>query len=53
MAMSLVLKPEQKEFVAQQVALGRFQSEDEVWSGRYSFWHKPIRIMRFGRRMCG
>jgi putative addiction module CopG family antidote len=30
MAMSIMLKPEQKEFVAQQVALGRFHSEDEV-----------------------
>lgn len=28
--MSIMLKPEQKEFVAQQVALGRFHSEDEV-----------------------
>lgn len=30
MAMSIMLKPEQKEFVLQQVALGRFRSEDEV-----------------------
>ena len=30
MAMNLMLKSEQKEFVAQQVALGRFHSEDEV-----------------------
>jgi putative addiction module CopG family antidote len=30
MAMSIMLKPEQKGFVAQQVALGRFHSEDEV-----------------------
>jgi putative addiction module CopG family antidote len=30
MAMSIMLKPEQKEFVAQQVALGRFHSEGEV-----------------------
>jgi putative addiction module CopG family antidote len=28
--MSITLKPEQREFVAEQVALGRFQSEDEV-----------------------
>jgi antitoxin ParD1/3/4 len=30
MAMTILLKPEQKEFVEQQVALGRFRSEDEV-----------------------
>jgi putative addiction module CopG family antidote len=28
--MSITLKPEQQEFVAEQVALGRFHSEDEV-----------------------
>jgi putative addiction module CopG family antidote len=30
MAMSIILKPEQRKFVAEQVALGRFHSEDEV-----------------------
>ncbi len=52
--MSIMLKPEQKEFVAQQVALGRFHSEDEVLERAlnllaeayrdYETWAKDVRV---------
>jgi putative addiction module CopG family antidote len=54
MAMSIMLKPEQKEFVAQQVALGRFHSEDEVLERAlqllaetyrdYEVWAEDVRV---------
>jgi putative addiction module CopG family antidote len=54
MAMSIMLKPEQKEFVAQQVALGRFHSEDEVLERAlnllaesyrdYETWAEDVRV---------
>jgi antitoxin ParD1/3/4 len=52
--MGIVLKPEQQEFIQQQVALGRFRSEDEVLaralqllaevSQEYEDWVDEVRV---------